>query len=219
LAATAGVDLLFAPSLEEMYPQEPVTRVTVARVADHLEGPYRPGHFQGVATVVAKLFAGLRPDLAIFGRKDAQQLALVRRMVADLSFPLTVSGQPTLRERDGLALSSRNLFLSPDERSAALGLSRGLYAAADLVEAGEREAAILQRTVRASSGLAVVDYVELASQDLAQPLEVLDRPAFLAMAARVGQVRLIDNVTFDLIGGQVMADRGVRLDRQSLLYR
>ncbi|HSG79483.1 MAG TPA: pantoate--beta-alanine ligase, partial [Acidimicrobiia bacterium] len=138
LAASAGADILFAPDVTEMYPDEPVTRVRLATLTSTMEGAHRPGHFDGVATVVAKLFAGLRPDRAWFGRKDAQQLVVIGRMAADLSFPVEVVGHPTLREADGLALSSRNVFLSSDEREVALSLSRGLFAAADAVAVGGR---------------------------------------------------------------------------------
>lgn len=219
MARAQKVDVLFAPSLEEMYSERPLTRVRVSKVEDHLEGPFRPGHFEGVATAVAKLFAGLQPDLAFFGRKDAQQLALVRQMAKDLSFPVTISGQPTIREPDGLALSSRNVFLAPEARSSALSLSTGLFAAADLAEAGEHRASQLVEAVMSRADRVEIEYVTLASQDHAQPLEELDRPAFLALAARVGGVRLIDNVALDIVSGQVMADRGKRLERRSLLYR
>jgi pantoate--beta-alanine ligase len=218
LATSAGIDLLFAPPLEEMYPVEPKTRVTVAGVADRMEGPRRPHHFAGVATVVAKLFAGLRPDLAFFGRKDGQQLAVVRRMAADLSFPVTVVGRPTLRESDGLALSSRNVFLRQEDRPAALLISKGLFAAGEMAERGQRSAAVLEAAVRAITEPIEVEYVELASQDTAERLTELDRPAFLAIAARVGKVRLIDNVAFDLVAGDIMADRGTRLEQPSMLY-
>ena len=126
LATHAGADIVFAPDVEEMYPDEQLTRVMVNRLSDEMEGPNRPGHFEGVATVVAKLFAGLRPRAAYFGRKDAQQLAIVKRMTADLSMPIDVVGVPIVREADGLALSSRNIFLSLGEREAALQLSGGL---------------------------------------------------------------------------------------------
>ena len=132
LATAAGADVVFAPEVDEMYPAEQLTRVIVKGLSDELEGPNRPGHFEGVATVVAKLFAGVRPQRAYFGRKDAQQLAVVRRMAADLSMPVHVVGAPIVREGSGLALSSRNIFLSSDQRNAALGLSRGLMKAADL---------------------------------------------------------------------------------------
>lgn len=218
IASEQGVDLLFAPSREEMYSVEPLTRVEVATVADHLEGPRRPGHFAGVATVVAKLFAGLQPDLAFFGRKDAQQLAVVRRLVLDLSFPVNVIGRPTLREADGLALSSRNVYLGPDDRPAALLLSKGLFAAADLAEAGTYTASDLIAAVREAAPGVDFEYITLASQDTAQPIDQIDQPSFLAVAARVGRVRLIDNVAFDLVAGSVVGDRGIRLSAPSRLY-
>lgn len=196
LAESAGVDVLFAPTLEEMYPVPPRTRVKVDGVSDGMEGAHRPGHFDGVATVVAKLFAGIRPAAAVFGRKDAQQLAVVRRMALDLSFPVDIIGAPTIRESDGLALSSRNVFLSDDDRSVALGLSSGLFAAANAVRGGERSAAALEGTVSeavAQTG-AELEYTTLADAMAAEPIETLDREAFLAVAARVGAVRLIDNV-------------------------
>lgn len=196
LAESAGVDVLFAPTLEEMYPVPPRTRVKVDGVSDGMEGAHRPGHFDGVATVVAKLFAGIRPAVAVFGRKDAQQLAVVRRMALDLSFPVDIIGAPTIRESDGLALSSRNVFLSDDDRSVALGLSSGLFAAANAVRGGERSAAALEGTVSeavAQTG-AELEYTTLADAMAAEPIETLDREAFLAVAARVGAVRLIDNV-------------------------
>jgi len=221
LAAAAGADVVFAPEVETMYPEPPLTRVAVATLADHFEGPHRPGHFDGVATVVAKLFAGLRPDRAYFGRKDAQQLAVVRRMASDLSFPLEVVGAPIVREADGLALSSRNVFLDERQRAAALALNRGLASAADAAEAGECRAARLVELVTAALAQELqldTEYVALASQDTVEPLEKLDRPAFLALAAWAGPTRLIDNVHLDASGDGFAADRGIRLDHPSVLY-
>lgn len=218
IAVSAGVDVLFAPSGEEMFPLPPVTRVMVARLTERMEGPNRPGHFEGVATVVAKLLAGIQPDVAYFGRKDAQQLAIVKRMALDLSFPTEVVARPTVREQDGLALSSRNVLLTTGQRRRALGLHRGLFAAAEAVEAGERDGARLEGLVRAEAPDVDFEYVELASQDEAQHLPALDRPAFLAVAASFDGVRLIDNLTFDLIEGRFVPDRGRRLDRPSVLY-
>ncbi len=217
LAGACGADLLFAPPVEEMYPIPPAVRLSLPTLSAELEGAHRPGHLDGVAVVVAKLYAGLRPDLAFFGRKDAQQLALVTRLATDLSFPLQVIGCPTLREQDGLALSSRNVFLSPEDRGAALALSRGLLAAADAAEMGERSGAALEGVVGAeleAAGLAA-EYVALADAATATRIPTLDRPAFLALAVRVGAVRLIDNVFLDPAGP---ADRGRRLDRPSSLY-
>lgn len=220
LAAAAGADVVFAPDLDEMYPTEQLTRVTVSGLSDELEGPNRPGHFEGVATVVAKLFAGIQPDLSYFGRKDAQQLAIVRRMAADLSMPGAVIGVPIVREHDGLALSSRNIFLTAAERDAALQLSRGLMRAADLVEAGERDAKAITNAVyyEIADGLEV-EYVTVAGQDRVQPLTTLDRPAFVALAAWSGKTRLIDNVHFDEDGDTFIADRGTRLSEPSVLYQ
>jgi pantoate--beta-alanine ligase len=221
LAEAAGADIVFAPEVDEMYPQQQLTRVNVTGLSDELEGPNRPGHFEGVATVVAKLLAGIQPDLSYFGRKDAQQLAIVRRMASDLSFPGKIVGGPIVRESDGLALSSRNIFLSADERSAALALSRGLSRAADLVEAGERDVAAIGALVLAeidAQSQLDVEYVTMAGQDLVQPLGSLDRPAFLALAAWVGKTRLIDNVHFDATDDVFVADRGIRLEDASVLY-
>jgi len=222
LAEAAGVDILFAPAPDEVYPSGPVTSVRVGGLENAMEGASRPGHFAGVALVVVKLFAGTQPDRAYFGRKDAQQLAIVRRMAADLSFPIEVVGCPIVREISGLALSSRNSYLSQDERRAAEVLSRGLMAAADAAEAGERSARSLTDVVWTAVGAeAAIDleYAVLASADDVEPLDQLDRPAFLALAARVGPARLIDNVHFDGADGRFVADRGIRLEQPSVLYR
>jgi len=221
LARAAGADVLFAPSQSEMYPGEQLTTVSVARVTEEMEGRFRPGHFDGVTTVVAKLFAGLGPDRAYFGRKDAQQLAVVRRMTADLSMPVAVIPGSTVREGDGLALSSRNTRLSAEERSAAGSLSTGLMAAADAARAGERDGRALADLARApieAHPAVVLQYAALASQEDATLLSSLDRPAFLAVAAVVGSTRLIDNVHLDVGGDRFIADRGIRLDVPSILY-
>lgn len=222
LAREAGVDVVFAPPADTMFASKPATRVAVDPLTGAMEGAHRPGHFSGVATVVAKLFAGLRPDRAYFGRKDAQQLAVVRRLTADLSFPVDVVGCPVVRESDGLALSSRNVFLDSDGRRAALALSRALFAAADLAERGERRAGRLRDAaagiLSGEPGLSP-EYVELAAQDDVSRLRSLDRPAFLAAAGRVGDVRLIDNVHFDRNPHGITADRGIRLERTSILYQ
>ncbi|MDR9451619.1 MAG: pantoate--beta-alanine ligase, partial [Acidimicrobiia bacterium] len=186
---------------------------------EEMEGVHRPGHFEGVATVVAKLLAGLEPDRAYFGRKDAQQLAVVRRMAFDLSFPVEIIGGQTVREEDGLALSSRNVFLAADERPRARGLSRGLMAAAEAIEAGTRDAQTLEGIVREMATGAEIDYVMLADAETAARLPEIDRDAFLAIAARVGATRLIDNLPVNVEpGGTVTVDRGVRLGRPSILY-
>ncbi|MDX1468911.1 MAG: pantoate--beta-alanine ligase, partial [Acidimicrobiia bacterium] len=169
------------------------------------------------ATVVAKLFAGLRPDVAVFGRKDAQQLAVLRAMVNDLRFPIEIVEAPVVREPDGLALSSRNVRLSPEARERALAISRGLFQAAEQVDAGERSADRLEATVMRSIGGLGVDYVKLASQATMKPIPELDRDAVLAVAASVGGIRLIDNIAFDVAEGDPIPDRGVLLDEPSRL--
>lgn len=218
LAEDRGVDVLFAPDLEEMYPTEPLTRVSVAQVTDEMEGAYRPGHFEGVATVVAKLFAGTQAHRAYFGRKDAQQFAVVTRMAADLSIPIEIVSVPIVREDDGLALSSRNVFLSREDRRRALSISTGLMRAADAAEGGLRSARELEGLVEIHFDEVGIDYVTLADAATALPLEVLDREAFLAVAVRVGVIRLIDNVRFGVTGAAVTADRGVLLEGPSMLY-
>ena len=217
LAAAAGVDVVFAPGLNEVYPDHPSVRLTVEALTVTLEGERRPGHFEGVALMVAKLFAGIQPDVAYFGRKDAQQLAVVRRLVRDLSFPVDVVAVATVREQDGLALSSRNTRLGRRERTAALSLVEGLRTAADLFDAGERDPAPLETAVAERVGaepLCHLEYSEVADAvDMVRPMRI-DRDSFLAVAATVGGVRLIDNCFF--IGG--VAEIGTRLDRRSTLY-
>lgn len=220
IAEAAGIDVVFAPSVEEMYPRGMSTTVSMGAVATTMEGEYRAGHFEGVATVVTKLLAGVRPDRAYFGKKDAQQLAVVRTLARDLSFPVTIEGCPTLRESDGLALSSRNVRLDPAHRSRATSLSRGLMAAADLIDDGTVDATALIAVVAtelARSGVEA-DYIELASQESGMPIVGIDRPAFLAVAAWVGDVRLIDNIHIDTAGDHPVVDRGVALSSTSVLY-
>lgn len=218
LAEATGVDILFAPSVEEMYPEAPLARVHVARITDTMEGVHRPGHFDGVATVVTKLLAGLRPAVAVFGRKDAQQLAVVRRVVVDLSLPVEITAVPTVREPDGLALSSRNVLLDAAARPRAVELSRALFAASDAAALGEKDASVLESSVRRTLEEAEieVDYVSLVDAAMAEPIDVLDREAFLALAATVGGVRLIDNVFLWPDGA---ADRGTTLDGPSMIER
>ncbi len=217
LAKEHDVDLLFAPQLEEVYPVGQTTIVEVGGVSQEMEGRYRAGHFTGVATVVAKLFAGLQPDIAMFGRKDAQQLAVLKSMVRDLRFPVSVIDAPLVREPDGLALSSRNVRLSRMDRERALAISRGLFQAAEQVDAGERRGERLEGTVRRSLKRLEVDYATLASQDTMVPITELDRPSVLAVAAHVGGVRLIDNVTFDWVDDKPVPDRGLLLGEPSRL--
>jgi pantoate--beta-alanine ligase len=194
--AEEGVDLVFTPTREVVYPDgEPLVRLTAGPLGDVLCGASRPGHFDGVLTVVAKLLHLTRPDVAFFGEKDAQQLALIRRMVRDLDFGVEIVGVPTVREPDGLALSSRNVYLSPDQRTAALALSRALRAGKDAAPQGPqavREAT--QAVLDAEPGLRL-DYLALVDPDTLAPLDRSHERALLAVAAWVGSTRLIDNVT------------------------
>jgi pantoate--beta-alanine ligase len=196
-ARTRGVDLLFVPDVREVYPREPRVRVVPGALAERWEGEVRPGHFAGVLTVVAKLFHLVQPDVAVFGQKDAQQAALVRAMVDDLDFPLALVVAPTVREGDGLALSSRNVYLSPDERTRALALSRALRAIGVRFDGGERDAAALARAGRelldATPGVEV-DYLALADPETLEPVDVAGEGTLAMVAASVGRTRLIDNV-------------------------
>jgi pantoate--beta-alanine ligase len=197
LLEEAGADLLFAPTVEEMYPEGAAATIDVGPVAAPLEGERRPGHFRGVATVVMKLLQLATPDRAYFGEKDAQQLAVVRRLVADLDVPVEIRGCPIVREPDGLAMSSRNSCLSPSERRAAVVLSRALAAAGRCWDEGERRGAALRAAmerVLAEEPLARVDYAVAADPETF--LEVLDEargPVRLLVAVRIGATRLIDN--------------------------
>jgi len=200
LCASVSVDLLFHPAVEEIYPQPFRTSVKVAGLTDRLCGASRPGHFDGVATVVSKLFNIVKPDVAYFGQKDAQQVAVIQRMVADLNLDLEIVPVPTVREPDGLAMSSRNTYLSPAERQAALVLSRSLAMARDLVMAGERNMSALAAAIRAmiaEEPLAEIDYVEIVDYAALQPVERLERRALAALAVRFGKTRLIDNITLE----------------------
>jgi pantoate--beta-alanine ligase len=217
LAAEHGVDIHFLPEVEEVYPPGSSTEVTVGAVALGMEGKYRPSHFVGVATVVAKLFAGLRPDIAVFGKKDAQQIAVLKGMVTDLRFPVEIVAAPLVREPDGLALSSRNVRLSRADREAALAISRGLFQAAMQIDAGERDAQRLEATVSRSISRLGADYVELVTADTMQPMSTLDGPAVLAVAAHVGEVRLIDNLSIEWSDAKPGPDRGLILDEPSRL--
>ena len=192
----AGVDLLWMPSVDEMYPAGFATNISVAGLPDRLCGAARPGHFDGVATVVAKLFNQVRPDIAIFGEKDWQQLAIIRRMAADLDMALDIVGFPTQREDDGLALSSRNAYLTDEERAAAIALPRALGHAARALEAGQDSAAVLAAVAPAllKAGFSAVDYVELVDAVTLEPVQTIIRPARLLAAARIGKARLIDNL-------------------------
>jgi pantoate--beta-alanine ligase len=199
-----GVELLFAPTVEEMYPAGTVTWVTVEGLSDKLDGRSRPGHFRGVATVVAKLFHIVEPDMAFFGQKDAAQLAIIRRMVRDLDIPVEIVACPIVREPDGLAMSSRNAYLDPEERKHALALHRSLLRVEKLWEDGERDAAKLaaagQEEVRKEQSVRL-DYFEIAAPDSLELLEDIANGALVAVAAFVGETRLIDNVVLESGGG------------------
>jgi pantoate--beta-alanine ligase len=195
-ARSCNVDLAFCPEPGAMYPDGYQTVIEVRELAAPLCGASRPGHFAGVATVVAKLFNLTRPHLAVFGQKDFQQLALIRRLVRDLDYGIEIVGMPIVREADGLAMSSRNAYLSADERREAVALRRGLDAAEAAFAAGERDAAALLAAARApleASPRARIDYVELRDADALTEVERVERPAVLAMAVFFGQTRLIDN--------------------------
>lgn len=198
VCAAAGADLIFSPSIEEMYPPGYCTWVEVeGSLTSGLCGRSRPGHFRGVCTVVTKLFNICDPDRAYFGEKDAQQLVVVRRMARDLNMRVEIVSCPTVREEDGLALSSRNSRLTPAERAQAPVVYRALSAAAGLVQRGEREAASLEAAVRttlAEASLATVDYVEIVSADDLAPVTRLAGECLLAVAVRFGEVRLIDSL-------------------------
>jgi pantoate--beta-alanine ligase len=195
MLASAGVTALWMPSVDQMYPAGFATNISVSSLGEGLCGANRPGHFDGVATVVAKLFTQVRPDCAIFGEKDWQQLAIVRRMAIDLNLDVDVIGMETEREADGLALSSRNAYLDAAQRAAAIALPNALKAAVVAIEAGKTVSAALSAAKAAirSAGFAKVDYVALVNAATLEPLDSNDVPARILAAARIGNTRLIDN--------------------------
>jgi len=198
MAESVGVDLLFAPAVEEMYPEGYQTYVEVTEVTRRLEGAARPGHFRGVATVCTKLFHIVQADRAYFGKKDYQQLKVIQRMVRDLNIPTEIVPCETVREPDGLAMSSRNVYLKPDERQAATVLYRALCAGRDAILAGERDAKKVQALVEqviATEPLVKTEYVDVADAETLEPLTDLRGEVVISLAARVGVARLIDNVT------------------------
>jgi pantoate--beta-alanine ligase len=200
LAEAEGVDILFAPAVEEVYPAGFDTTVEVGGVTEPLDGAARPGHFRGVTTVVTKLFNMAGPDVAYFGQKDAQQALVVRKLVRDLDMPVRIEVCPTVREPDGLAMSSRNAYLGPGERERAVALSRALRAAEQAVRLGERDAAAVLAAARGELDAAGVEpeYLELRSASDLTPAERVNGSTLLAVAARVGRARLIDNT---ILGG------------------
>jgi pantoate--beta-alanine ligase len=197
LCEKLAVDLIFAPSALEMYPKPPLCTVEVGRIADHLCGPFRPGHFRGVATVVMKLLQIAQPRRAYFGEKDAQQLAVIRRVVADLNVPTAIVEVPTVREPDGLAMSSRNRHLSGTQRTSATVLYEALREAAGLIAAGQRDAAVIKRTATdhiASTPRVRLEYFDIVDPEEMQPVSRIDGPVRAAGAIWVGSTRLIDNM-------------------------
>jgi len=194
-----GVDCVFAPGVNEMYPVEPLCTVTVKRITDNLCGRFRPGHFDGVATVVSKLFDIVQPDDAYFGEKDAQQLAVIRRLVVDLNMPIEIVGVETVREDDGLAMSSRNTRLTPEERSKAIVLYRALREAGGIIAEGERDARVVERRAAAvipSDASLRLEYLDVVDPVELQPVDTITGTVLVAGALWVGHTRLIDNVTY-----------------------
>ncbi len=195
-AKSVGVDIVFMPTVEEMYPEGFQTTVSVARLTKHLCGLSRPGHFDGVCTVVAKLFNITKPHIAIFGQKDYQQLAVISRMVMDLNMDIQIIGVPTVREPDGLAMSSRNAYLSEDERPSALSLKRSLDLAEEMFKQGQRSAKVIkEEMVRfiESHPFTEIDYVSICDPVTLEEIDTLGESNLVALAVRVGNTRLIDN--------------------------
>ncbi|THB66215.1 MAG: pantoate--beta-alanine ligase [Desulfovibrio sp.] len=193
-----GVDLLFTPDPATMYEDDHATWVAVENLTQGLCGRTRPVHFRGVATVVTKLFMLTLPHAAVFGQKDWQQLAVIRRMARDLNMPIEIIGRPTVREADGLAMSSRNVYLSPEERGQAPQLYKGLQHGADLIRQGQKDSTAVTRTIKEyyaeHLALGRLDYLEMVHPDSLEPLETLDGPCLIAVAMLLGKARLIDNL-------------------------
>ncbi|TEU15854.1 MAG: pantoate--beta-alanine ligase [Dehalococcoidia bacterium] len=195
-----GVDIVFVPSDDEMYPPEFSSWVDVEKVTERLEGASRPGHFKGVATVVAKLFNIVQPSRAYFGQKDAQQVVVIKRMVADLNMGIEIVVVPTVRESDGLAMSSRNIYLGPGERQAATVLFKALNLAQQLWWDGEKDAEKIRRQMTSliqKEPLAQIDYVSIADAETLEELNLIDRPALASLALRIRKIRLIDNMPLE----------------------
>ena len=192
------VDVIFQPDADEIYPPQCSTWVDVENITEQLEGALRPGHFRGVATVVAKLFNIVEPTRVYFGQKDAQQLVVIRKMVSDLNMNIEVVAVPTVRELDGLAMSSRNVHLDPEERESAIILYKALITALKLWEKGERSAESIRREITSlieSEPKAIIDYVSVADAETLEELEDIDRSALVSLAVKIGKTRLIDNIT------------------------
>ena len=198
LLEKAGADAVFMPGVDEMYPPGADTFVVPGRIAERLEGAVRPGHFKGVATVVLKLFNLVQPQRAYFGQKDAQQVAVIKKMVADLDVPVEIIVMPTVRESDGLAMSSRNSYLNPAERLAATVLYRSLRLAEDLIKGGERDSELIKSRMTGlieGEPLARIDYISLADAKSLEELPFVVKPVLISLAVRIGKTRLIDNIT------------------------
>ncbi len=201
LCEARGTDLIFAPEVSEMYPERSLITFQIEKLADRLCGARRPGHFNGVVLVVSKLFNIVQPDIAVFGQKDAQQLIIIKRLVQDLNFPIKIISAPTVREPDGLAMSSRNVYLSPEQRAQSTVLYRSLQKAKALIESGERDAkrviTEMERVITTASE-AKIDYIEIARVSDLQPIEKLDGLVLIALAVYFGKARLIDNIILDV---------------------
>ena len=197
-----GVDFLFCPDYTEMYPPDYKTYVEVEDLQNKWEGLSRPGHFRGVCTVVLKLFHIVRPDVAFFGQKDAQQAIVIKRMVSDFNLDVRIEVKPTVREKDGLALSSRNVYLNPEQRQAALCLSRSLNEAASKIRSGERRTAPLMERMREiidGEDLAKLDYIAIVDTASLEPLKEIKKEALIALAVFFGSIRLIDNIIISTV--------------------
>jgi len=200
LAEQAGVNILFYPSTSEMYPHHYLTHVNVERITEGLCGASRPGHFRGVATICAKLFHAVKPHFAVFGQKDAQQVATIRQMVRDLNFDMEIVVAPTVREKDGLAMSSRNVYLSPEERQDALALHQSLELAEGLIRKGEKNSQTVVQAMRKiieNKKQTRIDYISVVNPDSLEPLPTVGEKALIALAVFVGKTRLIDNAVVE----------------------
>lgn len=205
LCEARGTDLIFAPEVSEMYSERSLITFQIEKLADRLCGARRPGHFNGVVLVVSKLFNIVQPDIAVFGQKDAQQLIIIKRLVQDLNFPIKIIAAPTVREPDGLAMSSRNVYLSPEQRVQSTVLYRALQRAKALIESGERDAKKIiseMQNLIATASEAKIDYIEIVSVRDLQPIERLDGQVLIALAVYFGKARLIDNIVLEIAGSQ-----------------
>lgn len=205
LCEARGADLIFAPEISEMYPERSLITFQIEKLADRLCGARRPGHFNGVVLVVSKLFNIIQPDIAVFGQKDAQQLIIIKRLVQDLNFPVRIISAPTVRESDGLAMSSRNVYLNSEQRAQSTVLYQALQKAKALIESGERDAKKIISEIEkliATASEARIDYIEIVSVRDLQPVERLDGQVLIALAVYFGKARLIDNIVLEVSGDQ-----------------